>query len=160
MKTPRLTFLVACAVLFAGAGCGSLDVSSSGNPDRVLRGAVNAGAMLPEGSEIVVRLVAAPGAVDMARPATTDAPVMTRPSVPGAERVLGEHKQTLSAATSDPVAFRIEFYAEDALLRRGLNLDVRVSVGGRLRYRTVNGHVVTLASSPYPQEVNVQAVAQ
>ncbi len=85
---------------------------------------------------------------------------MNRPIAPAVERVLGEYTQTLATGTSDPVPFRIEYSAEDAVLRRGLNVEVRVSFGGKLRFRTVNAHVVTLASSPFNQTVNVEAVAR
>jgi uncharacterized lipoprotein YbaY len=39
-----------------------------------------------------------------------------------------------------------------------VNIDARISVGGKLRFRTINAHVVTLSSAPYPQEVAVQPV--
>ena len=67
---------------------------------------------------------------------------------------------TLTAGTAEPVSFRIEYTADDAMLRRGLNVEARVSFGGKLRYRTINAHVVTLASSAYRQDVAVQPVAR
>jgi uncharacterized lipoprotein YbaY len=56
------------------------------------------------------------------------------------------------------VPFRLAYYADDALLRRGLSLEVRISFGGRLRFRTINAHVVTLTSAQYKQDVSVQPV--
>lgn len=161
MKLLSLPFLAALAGLLVGAGCGSIDVSAGGNPERVLTGTVNAGIALPAGAEVVVRLVSAPAGNDTVRSANTDLPVMaTRPVGQGLERVLGEHAQTLTAGTMEPVPFRIEYNADDAVLRRGLNLDVRVAVGGKVQFRTVNAHVVTLASSPFKQTVMVQPVGR
>jgi uncharacterized lipoprotein YbaY len=160
MKNLRFSFLVALGVLLAGPGCGSIETTVGGNPNRVLTGTVNAGVALPAGSEVVVRLISVSGGNDAVRPTNSDVPVMTRPTGQAAERVLGEHIQTLAAGTMDPVPFRIEYTADDAVLRRGLNLDVRVSVGGKLSYRTVSAHVVTLASSPFRQDVAVQSVAR
>jgi uncharacterized lipoprotein YbaY len=157
----RCRFVALLAVVLVTAGCGSLDVAGGGNPDRVLTGTIGAGVALPEGSEVVVRLMATPTAVDSVRPVNNnDAPV-TRPSdSTGAtlDRVLGEHSQKLTAGTMEPVPFRIEYQADDATLRRGLTIEARVSYGGKLRFRTVNAHVLTLASSAFRQDVNVQPV--
>ena len=159
MKPLRFISLALLALL-AGSGCGTLDISAGGNPDRVLTGTISAGAALPAGAEIVVRLLAPALNVEPVRPGATatDIPVVTRPTPQNVERVLGEHVQTLTAGTMEPVPFRIPYYAEDALLRRGLSLDVRVSVAGRIRFRTINAHVVTLSSAQYKQDVSVQAV--
>jgi hypothetical protein len=35
---------------------------------------------------------------------------------------------------------------------------VRVTQDGKLRYRTLNAHLVTLASAPYPHDVAVEQV--
>ncbi len=150
----------ALATMLSTAGCGSIDVTPEGNPNRVLTGTVTVGAALPAGAEITVRLVAAPSQ-EMARtPAATDMPVATRPTPQSAERVLGEQTQTLSAPTTDPVPFRVAYVADDAMLRRGLSLEARVSFGGRVRYRSFTGHVVTLGNAPYKQDIAVQAVAR
>ncbi len=160
MNTPCLPFFAALLAIVLSAGCGSIELASSGNPDRVLTGTVNAGVTLPAGAEVTVRLVGTQPANDALRPAAGDVPVMARPTTPGVERIFGEHTQVLAAGSVDPVPFRLEYHAEDAVLRRGLNLDVRVSVGGKLKYRTVSAHVVTLASSPFKQDVAVQPVAR
>lgn len=156
----RWSLLVSLAVLAAGPGCGSIEVAGSGNPERILNGTVSAGGALPAGAEIVVRLMAPPPPGDGLRPAANEMPVASRAVGPAVERVLGEHVQTLTAVTAEPVPFRLAYHADDATLRRGLNLDVRVSVAGRLRFRTISAHVVTLASSPYPQAVTVQPIAR
>ena len=160
MKTTRFPFLAAIVALLFGAGCGSLDLAPGGDSNRVLNGTVNVGTGLPAGAEVAVRIIATSAANEPARSAGNDVPVMTRPATPVVERVLGEHAQVLKAGTAEPVSFRIEYTADDAMLRRGLNVEARVSFGGKLRYRTVNAHVVTLASSAYRQEVAVQPVAR
>ena len=140
------------------AGCGHIDVSSTNDPNRVLKGAVAAADNLPAGAEIVVRLIATTSA--NVSPATATDGSLTRPlsSATATERVLGEQRQILAAFTTKPVPFRIEYQAGDALLRHGINLEARISVGGKLRFRTINAHVVTLASASFPQEIAVQPV--
>jgi uncharacterized lipoprotein YbaY len=159
MKTPSLRWFVLGAVAWLAAGCGHLDVAATSDPNRVLQGRVTAGGQLPAGAEVVVRLIAN-GVAPAAHPPTSDLPVAARAgtSAGAVEQMLGEQVQTLASATTQPVPFRVEYRADDAMLRRGLNLDVRISVGGKLRYRTINAHVITLASAPYPQEVMAQPV--
>lgn len=159
MNSNRVALLALAAACLFGAGCGSLDVTPPGDPDRVLNGTVKAGEALPAGTEIVVRLLASL-APEPARVPAGDLPVATRPTAMAAERLLGEFTQTLTAATNDPVPFTIPFHADDAVLRRGVNVEARVSVGGRVRYRTINAHVVTLNSARFPQEVAVQPVGR
>jgi hypothetical protein len=157
MKSLLLLSSALAALLFTAA-CQSIDISSGGNPDRVLNGVVNVGTGLPAGAEVVVRLVSAPSGNEGSHSTGGDVPVLARPTGQVAEVVLGQSVQKLSSGTAEPVPFKIEYNAEDALLRRGLNLDVRVSFGGKIRYRTINAHVVTLASSAYRQEVYAQSV--
>ena len=85
-----------------------------------------------------------------------DVPLADRPTAAPVERVLGEFRQTLNAMRSEPLPFEIAYRADDSELRRGLNVDVRITFGGRMRFRTINAHVLTLASSPFPQEIAVQ----
>lgn len=142
--------------LLGAAGCGTLDVATTSNPHRVVTGTIRGDVPLPAGAEVLVRVVDTPN-----RPAVrpnSDLPVPDRAAPPIPERVLGQQAQTLPAATHEPVPFRVEFEADDATLRRGLNIDVRVSSGPRVRFRTVRAHVLTLAASPYPQEVLVESV--
>ncbi len=158
MKLRRLALLSAlAAVLLGAAGCSHLDTTPAGNPDRVLNGAVVFEGTLPAGTEIIVRLLES-AANEKGRSAGADFPAAAPAAGPRPDRLLGEYRETLAAAAMQPVPFKIEYFAEDAVLRRGLNLDVRVSFGGRLRLRTVNAHVVTLAGSPFRQDVNVQPV--
>jgi uncharacterized lipoprotein YbaY len=128
MKVSLLALLAVCVAVFA-AGCEHLASMAPGPDDRVLSGVVTTktgGGPLPPGSEVEVRLV------DVSR---------------GESRgeVLGE--ATIKDATSMPVPFRIEYRAGDVvLMRSGLNVEARVSVGGRLRYTTTTGHPVTLSN--------------
>lgn len=159
MKTLRLPFLVAFAALLVGSGCGTLDLSSGGDPNRVLKGVVSAGELLPAGAEILVRIMAPVSNNDSLRTQNNEVALATRPSARGSERVLGESTQRLAAGTIDPVPFQIEYNSDDAELRRGLVVEARVSVNGKVRYRTISAHVITLASSPFRQEVSVQPVS-
>ena len=160
MKNPGIRFSIArlaSVIALAWAGCTQLDTTPPGDPDRVLKGAVHPAVALPAGAEIVVRLIEPPGGAP--RIGSTNERTMAGP--PGtlrAERVLGEFTRVLETGTTQPVPFQVEYHADDALLRRGLNLDVRVSFDGKVRLRTVDAHAVTLRSSPFEQEVKVQSV--
>jgi len=151
-------FLLATSLvaLLAGFGCQHIEVSNEGNPERLLRGSVDAQATLPPGAEILVRLLDAAPAGPGIPTGREDLPLGDRARPVIAERVLGEFRQTLAAMTTEPVPFEIDYRAHDDELRHGLNLEVRVSFGGRVRYRTIHAHVVTLASSPFTQVVTVQ----
>ena len=148
-------FLAALLAFGLGAGCAHVDLSPEGGRNRVLQGTLSVGVALPAGAEIMVRIVATGGAP--AQPASGDLPVARRNS-PAAEQILGEQVQTLTAPAAVPVAFKIEYDADDAVLRRGVNLEARVYYNGRVRFRTVNAHVVTLNSAPFPQSLVLQAV--
>jgi len=150
-------FVVAAAVSWV-AGCQHLDVSSQGDPERLLRGIVTSQATLPAGAEIVVQLIGPATASAATAPLRSDLPLGDRARVPVIERLVGEYRIVLDAMTTEAVPFELEYRAEDATLRHGLNVDVKISYGGRLRYRTLSAHVVTLASSPFSQDIAVQPV--
>jgi len=150
-------FVVATAVSWV-VGCQHLDVSSQGDPERLLRGTVTSQATLPAGAEIVVRLIDPATAGETTALVRSDLPLGDRARVPAIERLVGEYRIVLDAMTTEAVPFELEYRAEDATLRHGLNVDVKISYGGRLRYRTLSAHVVTLASSPFPQDIAVQPV--
>jgi uncharacterized lipoprotein YbaY len=73
-------------------------------------------------------------------------------------RVLGS--QTISDPGQAPVGFRVEYLAEDDLLRHGLNVEARVSWGGRVRYYNMNGYAVTLGNASDSHRIVVNAVGQ
>jgi uncharacterized lipoprotein YbaY len=157
MKTPAF-LLAALALGFAAGGCQQLDLTPEGDPQRVVTGHVTLGAetLFPPGTEVVVRVV---DTMLNERPngaAGIDIPVVDRAKPIKSERVLGD--DVILSPGVAPVPFRIEFEADDAMLRRGLTIDVRISFDGRVQYRTLTAHMLTLSGVRYPQEVAVQPV--
>lgn len=127
MKANFLSFVaLASGLLFTG--CKHLDTSATASPDRVLTGVVTnntGGGELPPDTEVTIRVV------DLSR---------------GESRgeVLGE--ETIMNPGRMPVSFRLEYRAEDAVLMRSVNVEARISVGGKLRYMTIAGHPITLGN--------------
>ena len=70
--------------------------------------------------------------------------------------VLGS--QTIHAPVSAPIGFSVEYRAEDELLRRGLNIEARVSFGGKVRYYNLNRYVVTLGNASDPHRIYVNPI--
>lgn len=140
MKTTLIRWGLAAGWLALAAGCAGVDsnrAASRGLDERVVEGRITCPSLqaMPDHASVLVRVVA--------------------PSVAGGPpTVLGE--QTIDAPAGWPVAFRVEYRADDATLRRGVNLDARVSAGGRLRFQTVNRHVVTEGNTSSPHEVAVE----
>ena len=137
---PALRLLAVLAALSI-SGCGHLDVTPEGNPSRVLTGRVDLGdaVALPADAVVTVRVVEPP-----------------RAGVP--QNVLGS--QTIRNPGSAPVEFRVEYTADDELLRRGLNVEARVSWGGKVRYYNMNGHAVTLGNAGDSHRIAVNAAGQ
>jgi uncharacterized lipoprotein YbaY len=125
MKTARI--LIALAALAALTGCGQMDFTPEGNPARVLTGEISLGdaGALPADAVVTVRVIDS-GALGMP------------------PRVLGA--QTITNPGASPVAFRVEYTAEDELLRQGLNIEARVSFGGKVQYFNRNHYAVTLGN--------------
>ena len=138
--TPACRFLAVLAAL-ALSGCGHLDVTPEGDPSRVLAGRVDLGnaVALPADAIVTVRVVEPPMG-----------------GVP--QRVLGS--QTIRNPGAAPVEFRVEYLADDELLRRGLNVEARVSWGGRVRYFNMNGYAVTLRNAADSHRITVNAAGQ
>lgn len=143
MKRILALLSVTCALLL-GAGCGHVDLTPEGDPNRVLTGTVNVHMNLlpPPDSEVVVRLV-------------EPADVTAAPTAPARDMVIGERgtreqpeqiiaQQVIHAPAAMPVAFRLEFRADDAELRRGLNIEGRISWGRQLRFRNLEAQAITL----------------
>jgi uncharacterized lipoprotein YbaY len=133
---PLLGILSAAAL--ALSGCGQLDLTPEGNPSRVLVGQVEIGgdALLPADTVVTVRVV--------------DASAVGMPP-----QVLGS--QTIRNPGIAPVPFRVEYRAEDELLRSGLNVEVRVSYGGKVRYFNLNRYAVTLGNAADTHRIRVNA---
>lgn len=155
----RRSFLFSIVALGAAlvAGCANIDTTPAGNPERVLRGAVNFRSAVPGNGEVLVRILEHT-TNDTLRGTASDQPVRTQSALPPSERVLGEFRQVVPSGAVQPVPFEISYTAEDATLRRGLIIDVRVSVGGKVRMRTISAHGITLMTAPYKQDVWVQAI--
>ena len=133
MKTTRLS----PALLFAGlfvlalAGCSSLDMTPSPTGDRVLTGTVNcrAGSSLPADAVVTVRLL------DLSK---------EPPAVLASKTY--EHPGDM------PVAFSLDYKAEDVSPPSRAGLDARISVGGKLRYYNANPVYLSpnSAADPFP----------
>jgi uncharacterized lipoprotein YbaY len=132
---PLLGLLAVIAAL-GFAGCGQLDLTPEGDPARVLTGEVEIGenVALPADTVVTVRVLEA---------AATGMP----------PQVLGS--QTIRNPGVAPIRFRVEYRAEDEVLRAGLNVEARVSYGGKLRYFNVNSYVVTLGNAADTHRINV-----
>jgi uncharacterized lipoprotein YbaY len=156
MKRRSLFALAACAGLLL-AGCGHVDLTPESDPNRVLTGTINVRMDLlpPSDSEIVVRLVDAADVTAAPAIASQDVMIGERGLRERPEQVLAE--QVIHAPARMPVAFRLDYRADDATLRRGLNLEARMSWGGRVRFRTLEGQNVTLVTAGEPQVIWLEA---
>jgi len=136
VKTP--TAVLAALSALALAGCGQIDLTPESNPSRALTGRIDlAGpAALPADALVTVRVV--------------DASAGMPPQVLGS--------QTIRSPGAAPIAFRVEYSAEDDVLRRGLNVEARVSYGGKVRYFNVSKYVVTLSNAAEPLMITVNPV--
>ena len=156
MKRSLLLFVAAGLLVLAG--CGHLDLTPEGNPNRVVTGTVNVRMNLlpPPDSEIVVRLL---------RPADLTA----APTGVGQDLVIGQRgtrvqpaqvvaEQVIHAPARMPVSFRIAYRASDERLRHGLNIEARMSWGGRVRLRTVDAQAITLENADVAQALWLQPV--
>jgi uncharacterized lipoprotein YbaY len=132
--------LVASAALLFLAGCGEMDLTPEGNPARVLTGEI--------------RLA---DATDLPTGATATVRVVDESAIGAPPNVLGS--QTLDRLDAPPYTFRVEYRADDDLLRRGLNIEVRVSYGGEVRYYNHNRYAVTFGNATDPHRVGVEPAA-
>lgn len=130
-----LGLFAAAASLFL-VGCGQLDLTPEGDPSRVLTGEVELGqpAPLPADTVVTVRIV--------------DTTVTGMPP-----QVLGS--QTIRNPGVSPIPFRVEYRAEDDVLRRGLNIEARVSFGGKVQYFNRNNYAVTLGNAADTHRISV-----
>jgi uncharacterized lipoprotein YbaY len=77
---------------------------------------------------------------------------------PGPPMVLGD--QTITDPSDFPVQFKVEFDAEDDLLRLGLNIEVRVSYDGKVQYENRSGNLVNSNDINEPHEIRVSSTSQ
>lgn len=153
MKTSWLPFLALCAALCAGAGCSHIEIVQEGDPHRTVSGTVEfrSELTLPPDAVVVVRVVDPAGTALMRSVANNDLPLGDRAKTEPVPQVLGE--QTITGAKGESIPFRIEYEADDELLRHGLNIDARISFGGKVRFRTAVAHVITPGNAEYPHTV-------
>ena len=158
MKSATFVFIAAAGLLAASLGCQQLDLAKEGDPQRTLSGTVNlrGEVLFPPDTEVVVRVVETTTTERPRGLAATDVPLGDRGGIDKKERVLGE--QIIKAPGVQSVAFQVDYRADETMLRHGLNVDVRISSGGKVRYRSLDAHVVTLGSAPFPHTVWVEAV--
>ena len=141
MKKILARFAAAAARMFA-AGCAHLDTTPDAPADRVLTGTVVIvparpdGAPLPPDTVVIVRIV------DVASDRTALA------------NVLGE--QEIKNPGVQPLDFRIEYRVEDAVLRRQVNLEARISIGGKLAYYSHLAHPILPANAGSPHRIAVE----
>lgn len=158
MKSSVFSLVAGLGLLLLSAGCEHLELATAGSPDRVLNGTLNFPSALPAGAEVLVRLIDVASTDGAQMPIRNDLPLGDRAKPVVMDRVLGQYLQKMETVTTQPVPFKIEYQAADSVLRHGLNVEARISFGGKVRFRTLSAHVVTLASSPFRQEVWVQPV--
>lgn len=160
MKTSLCSVLAGCAALLAGAGCSHIEIVPEGDPHRTLTGTVEfrSELALPADAAVVVRVVDMAGTEQMRSAASKDLPLGDRVKTEPVPQVLAE--QTIKGGTGGSIPFRIEFDADDDLLRHGLNIDARISFGGKVRFRTAVAHVVTLGNIEYPHTVWVELASR
>lgn len=129
-------FLVVCAACFL-ASCAHLDTSLDPAGQMVLSGTVNfrSDEPLPSDALVVVRLL------DVTR---ADSP----------PQVLAEQIQ--KGALSSPVPFSFEYKAEDIQPPKRANLEARISIGGRLRYSSMNRVAVTPLRAEGPIQIWIE----
>jgi hypothetical protein len=158
MKLSSLLPLVAALVLFFTPGCGHLDVAPEGDPNRVVTGTVNVRMdLIPPGdAEIVVRVVEPPDITAAPTTAAKDLVIGERGTQARPENVVAQ--QVIRAPAGMPAPFRVEFRASDDTMRRGLNIEARISWGGQLRFRTIESQAITLATVGAPQTIWVEPV--
>lgn len=142
MKPLRSLFALGCATLLFTA-CSHLDMTPPGGPDRVLTGSISAVGVedntLPSEAEIEVRVV------DLSRGERT-------------RDILAE--ETFKSPGKFPVPFHLEYRAEDDVLRHQVNVEVRISYGGRLRFISGHAHPITLSNVSDTHTVEVEPVNQ
>lgn len=131
--------ILAAAAALALSGCGQMDLTPEGDPGRVLTGTVDVGGevALPPDTTVTVRVV--------------DTSNAGMPPV-----VLGS--QTITNPGAAPIGFRVEYRAEDELLRQGLNVEARISFGGKVRYYNLNRYAVTLGNAADEHRITVVPV--
>ncbi len=153
MKISPLFFFAACAAFFSGAGCSNFEITKEGDPNRSVNGTVEfrSEIVLPADAELVVRVVDPSGTEQMRMAANNDLPLGNRAKMEPVPQVLTE--QTIKGVKGGSIPFHVEFIADDSMLMHGLNIDARMSFGGKIRFRTAVAHVLTLGNLEDPHAI-------
>ena len=141
MKKFLSRFAAAAALMFA-AGCAHLDTTPDAPVDRVLTGTVVIEPARPDGTPLPPDTVVIVRIVDVASDRTALA------------NVLGE--QEIKNPGAQPLDFRIEYRVEDAVLRRQVNLEARISIGGKLVYYSHLAHPILPTNAGSPHRIAVE----
>lgn len=134
---------LACVALLLGlflGGCSHLDISPVGDGDRVMTGKVSyvPADPVPAGAILSIRIV------DNSK--AESGPVL-----------LGQQRVAISGPP--PFEFRAEYRADDTLMRRGVNVEAKILVNGKLRHSNLTSHVVMLHRATDIQEITVMPTA-
>jgi uncharacterized lipoprotein YbaY len=160
MKTRLLLLTAPLALLLTAAGCAnaSLDLTPASDPNRVINGTVNfrTERPLPPEAEVLVRVLDMSSVEQTRTAANRDMPVTASAQISTVPTVLAEQTVRVGTATT-AVPFHLEFSANDELLRHGLNIEARISIGGSVRFRTVDAYALTLSTVGRNHEVWVRA---
>jgi uncharacterized lipoprotein YbaY len=153
MKFSVHRLLALGAALLAGAGCSHIEITPEGDPNRTVTGTVEfrSELALPPDAVVVVRVVDPAGTELMRAVANKDLPLGDRVRAEPVPEVLGE--QTITGPTGSSIPFKVAYVADDSLLRHGVNIDARISFGGKVRFRTAVAHVITPGNAEYPHTV-------
>lgn len=130
------SLLLLVAALFLSA-CGHLDTTPEPRGDRTLVGTVNfrTDKELPADAKALVRLI------DVSSP--SEGP-----------KVLSE--QVISPVTSSPIAFSLDYKAEDLVPPKSARIDARISYGGKLHFYMSSAYSVTTARASRPIDLWVE----
>ena len=135
-----LLCLLAATLGVGIAGCAQIEVEEVGGPFRTVTGTVemDSSAMLPAGSVMLVQVIDPSDAVM-------------------GPTVIGQSREEIQGVS--PFAFSVELrVSNEAVLRRGVQLEVQIQVDGRLRYRNVTDTVISSQNVERPATIRVQAV--
>ena len=140
MKTTPMACVPLFLGLLFGSGCAYMDVSPVGDDDRVMTGKVTyePANSVPAGAILSIRIV-------------------ENSNLAAGPVLLGQQRIPISGPP--PFEFRAEYQADDALLRRGVNVEAKVLVNGKLRYTNLTAYIVTLNRSKDGQLIMLQATA-
>jgi uncharacterized lipoprotein YbaY len=134
----RFVFLLTCAL---AAGCADMALSPPENIDRIVTGTVTftEPATLPADAQVTIR-------------------VLDTSQTNGLSKIIAD--RTIKGGGPSPIAFKIEFRAEEALVRRGLNLEARIEYGGKVQLFNANSFAITSANLSSPHEVAVEKISR